>query len=492
MTFKEIYSGYISIIKELFFLKNDRSFENLRITNIKDLIIVFIIGGLIGLFRNYLEVKFAINLTVQWYSFDTDIMFTMFFYPIFFTFSAPMLLDLFFNSKISYTKIFSYIFFTQIVHIFIPFIDVIGKKLNFNNFHSLPFMGNIMNSFFYGKIVMTLGIIIAWILVIFSFFRFFNYHNISYKKTFSIFIVFFNFYYWPIYHIWPMLNNIGNRLFNIEKATSYSNVWGYGFYFALLTICGILFFIKKKYSNKSMIFIFSFFITMSSIRAFIDNFHIYIRYQDYIMSFINTLIYIFVLYLCIPTFYSYIYYFFEKEKINNIVLKNIFYKTILIWTLYPFVTGINYIFNFKTFQKIVFFRYIPTFLEIGNFVSPGFVICTIVIIFYYIVIFQKNLNLSIKKNIFYNFILFFLFYLIYYQWSPQWVYKLSETTKNFRIINNTYILFGYYNLFFIFSLNSSAIIFNRIFNINVKNYYLIRNPLIYFSVFLLLRGYLSV
>ena len=239
--------GYFSIIKNIFFIDNSRDFENIEIKNISHLLFLIFITGFIGIFRNYLQVKLGIFLTKKWYCFDCDINFVMTIYPIFFFLSTPMIFDYLMkksNIKFSYTKFLSMMFYIQIVHLIIPFIDYIGLKLNINPF--IPIFPKIQNSFFYGKSLMPLGVIIIWLLVIVFIYKLLKSYFIKQKIILIIGFFILNFYFWFIYHFWPFLNLIGNSIFKI-KGDSYSNFYGYGFFFYFMSILGFFYYLKNNF-----------------------------------------------------------------------------------------------------------------------------------------------------------------------------------------------------------------------------------------------------
>ena len=238
--FNQLFRGYVSCIKEIFCIKNDREYIELK----SNIFIIFSILGFIGLLRNFLEVLLGINIHPKWYVLDRDISFTMFFFPIYLCFfgaCAVHMASRLLKQNISYKKLFSYIFYLQVIHLFIPFIDYIGLKYKvpWYFYLSRPYI----SSYFTNGLVMTSGIIVVWLITIYMNYKILVYYfKINILNTLMILIICFNLLYWPIYHFWPSFNTLFNLIFHLPNNHLYGFYWGYGCFFMFSFFIGLLYY----------------------------------------------------------------------------------------------------------------------------------------------------------------------------------------------------------------------------------------------------------
>jgi len=240
-------------------------YKNKKEKFIKTIFIIFILV-LIGLARLFLEVIFHINLNGKWYSFDPDIVFVMSVFPIYLCFFLLMVFYLLlklFKIKIDFKTLFLLFFIFQFFSLIIPFFDWIGFEfkipwtlkpaLNIGCCNINPFFEakNIFEQiiiltplllFFTHPVLITMGIIITWLFGGIFFFRYLSKElKISFIKKILIIIIFFHIIYWPIYKYFFIFD----QLFSKISGINYYNHYGYGFYFLILGIIGLIYFWNK-------------------------------------------------------------------------------------------------------------------------------------------------------------------------------------------------------------------------------------------------------
>ncbi len=244
----KLTKGYASLIKEMFFMENRGEFLKLDMSVAR----VFLITGLIGLSRNFMEFILGITPSKNWYTLKMDINFVMFFYPIYFCFFGAFIIHLIskkFNKEIPYKKLFSFLFHVQILHLFIPLIDFVAFAFNLPfSFDIFPF--TIRNEYFFSTLYMSLGIISGWVIAFYITTKVFTKHfRISLASTLLILLISFNFMYWPIYHLFPTFNTLFNFIFGISEVDLYGNFWGYGMFFVLCSLIGVFYYKKMERIN---------------------------------------------------------------------------------------------------------------------------------------------------------------------------------------------------------------------------------------------------
>jgi hypothetical protein len=151
-----------------------RKIKNISETPLLSRVLVL---GLIGVGRNVLEVLIGGEWARAWFSLSSDLFFTMFFYPVFLCFFGSMVLHFFsrrFGLDIKMKKIFSVLFFLQLVNLLIPVLDglagryAIPFRLSF--IEPLPYVKLIFSPLAFTPLILlftwptSLGIDIAWFL----------------------------------------------------------------------------------------------------------------------------------------------------------------------------------------------------------------------------------------------------------------------------------------------------------------------------------------
>lgn len=249
-----LYQGYFSILKYIFTGRNDGKFLKLNF----GLPFMLIVLMAIGFARNLLAVLFEIRLTFNgifpgFYSMRPDIVFTMTIFPVYLCFFGSLILSLFLRvfSKQRYDKeILSLCFHLQVLHLLVPFLDIINLKLDIPYYVQI-FPQSALLFLIAHLIVMTVGIIVVWMLSGVAVIRFLkDLFQIPPLKFFLILFLTFNLLFWPIYLIFPLSNYLFNTLFLTEGVDAlfmrgtYDLFYGYATFFLLLAISGIFYFRK--------------------------------------------------------------------------------------------------------------------------------------------------------------------------------------------------------------------------------------------------------
>jgi len=171
---KNIFKGYLGLFKYLFF---SRTIEIFKVNISTGTMIIFL--GLTGISRNILEVILGGKWARAWFSLSPDVLFTMFFYPIFLCFFSTTLLHFFSNKlglKVKIKEILSVLLLLQIMHLFIPLFDGIADLYNIP--YRIYFSGPLYQKLIFSPLAFTplillftwptsLGIDITWFFVSF-------------------------------------------------------------------------------------------------------------------------------------------------------------------------------------------------------------------------------------------------------------------------------------------------------------------------------------
>lgn len=238
----EFLKGYPDLVREIFFLKNNKNFFKLKLSIFS---IILILGG-IGFLRNALHVFLGITQTPEWHSFNPDIVFTMFVFPIYLCFFSAFILHFlseWIGEKIPYNKLFSFAFYLQFLHLIVPFLDYIGFQLQLPWFFPLALPA--IQGYFFPVLVFTLGITVIWLVTGYLTSKvFIKYFKIKKIETALILTTCFIFLYLPIYHLWPAFNTVFNFFF-IPGPVSPKFFYGYGAFFVICSFIGIWYYKKK-------------------------------------------------------------------------------------------------------------------------------------------------------------------------------------------------------------------------------------------------------
>jgi hypothetical protein len=232
---RNLFSGYIDVFRYLFNSKAKAFLNHEMISSPYSgwsFPLMILILGIIGVLRNVLEIWIGGAWAREWFSWSPDIMLTMFFYPIFLCFFASVLLHFLlglFKIRIRFTELFLVMFFLQISHLAIPFLDGLGEWLH------LPYHFIITDST-YAKLIFTplgltpliilftwptsLGIDVIWffvsIFLIKLFVKHFNFKSglkshlkIAVPLALTFYIVYLSIY--PLYYFFINENIIGSN-----------------------------------------------------------------------------------------------------------------------------------------------------------------------------------------------------------------------------------------------------------------------------------------
>jgi hypothetical protein len=182
-------------------------------------------------------------------------------------------------------------------------------------------------------------------------------------------------------------------------------------------------------------------ISFATVRSILDDFWVpaYRTAQYWTLSFFNTLIYIYTLYLIIPALAI---FFLEKiysQKADN---SEILQKSVLIWVVYPFVTIISLITNSPPTQTIPLFKHIPTFMVDRNFLPLGMIAVIPVLIVFYTWILSRHSKINMAQALISVLMSLVVIYLTYYQYTLAAFFHFAGLCGSF-------CSYGFYNICFL-------------------------------------------
>jgi len=143
-------------------------------------------------------------------------------------------------------------------------------------------------------------------------------------------------------------------------------------------------------------------------------------------------IYIWFLLLCIyvitfPIITDYLIRKISGLKYKKSTLLGFFAFSSKLWWLVIPVSIINGLFNADTTITISIFKYIPTFMEINNYLPIGMVMVIPLFIVFTTWFIRKTYSQSLWKSFLYGLLGLSIIYVIFYQWLWQFFYYLLNT-----------------------------------------------------------------
>jgi hypothetical protein len=238
--------GFLAITREAFGQKNGAEF----LATPQRLWLLILCCTAIGLVRNTIAVWLGETTVLgKWYSFDLDVMLAMALWPnylLFFgSFSIHLILKILGEKKVSYRKVFSYFFYLQLLHLVIPFPDLINFKYGIPiTFHFTE--GQIVNDYYTNGLSMSIGIVLVWLVTGYMTLKLFRkYQRVKVLSLLVAAIVTFGMIVVKGYLVWPTYNTIFNQLFGIEKPFP-PVFWGYSAYFFSMIIVGVAYYLYNE------------------------------------------------------------------------------------------------------------------------------------------------------------------------------------------------------------------------------------------------------
>jgi hypothetical protein len=220
-----LFSGFADIFRYLFNSKAT-AFINPGMISTHNLLLMVFVLGIIGVLRNIIEILVGGSWALQWFSWNTDVMFTMFFYPIFLCLFTAALMHFFlkiFKIRVRFSQLLSILFFLQVIHLAVPFIDSIGELLHLPYHFIIPASA-------YAKLIFTplawtpliilftwptsFGIDVAWVFASAFFLKLFLKHfRLGAKAIIPLIISFYIVYLsiYPVYYFFINENIIGSN-----------------------------------------------------------------------------------------------------------------------------------------------------------------------------------------------------------------------------------------------------------------------------------------
>jgi hypothetical protein len=255
---KKILNGYVSLFREMLNLQNDASF----LSPTAGLVTLIAICGGIGLVRNMASTY--LQILPGFYNFQPDILWTMFNFPIHLWLFGGMLLHwqlrLLGYRDLNVVSIFALAFHLQILHLIVPFLDWVGYYRLGMPWEYILGPHPIANEWYTNIMYYTPGIIVGWWITAYATARTLRLRlEISWfaiiLASFSTFIIMAI----PKDIIFPTTNTLFNRAFGpwLWSPLKYLTVfpkwfpfWGYGTYYALSWIFGLVYYLRYRSRNS--------------------------------------------------------------------------------------------------------------------------------------------------------------------------------------------------------------------------------------------------
>jgi hypothetical protein len=188
---------------------------------------------------------------------------------------------------------------------------------------------------------------------------------------------------------------------------------------------------------------------MAILRNLVDAFWITEYYRSWIWlsgSFINTWVYIYMLFLAVPGLTLFFLKAFWKIKVPGQALHQIYYYSTLIWITYPLVGLITLMDNGSYDRTVAWFKYLPFFAVEHNFFPTGMIAVIPVLFFGYFGLLVKIARVPVLKTGITVFLSLLIIYLLYYQYLFRIVYYLLTSVDfmiGFGFYTFSFIIFGW-------------------------------------------------
>jgi hypothetical protein len=171
-------------------------------------------------------------------------------------------------------------------------------------------------------------------------------------------------------------------------------------------------------------------LAFAATRSLLDDFWLpaYVTWTMRILSFFNTLVYVYTLYLQIPFVAVFI---LQKVFSRKTDLHAILRESVLVWAVYPAVTIISLVAHSPATRTIEWFRYIPTFLVENNFLPLGMIVVIPVIFIAYAVIIHRHSEAGWAEILGAVLVSLVIVYLLYYQYTLALYYFADRSYGRF-------------------------------------------------------------
>jgi hypothetical protein len=238
--------GYLALLRELLGLKSSAA----HLVTPPSVPLLVAICAVLGLARNAIAVELGeTTMLGKWYSFDPDILYAMALWPSYLLFFGSMSLHLVLRvareRDVPFSKLLSFFFYLQILHLLVPLPDLINFRYRIPiTFHLTE--GQIITDYYTNGLSMSLGIIVVWALTAYMTIKLLVKHVVVRPVPMAVaMLVTFGLIVTKGYLIWPTYNTAFNALFGLGRP--YPPVfWGYGTYFLLMTAIGIAYALHQR------------------------------------------------------------------------------------------------------------------------------------------------------------------------------------------------------------------------------------------------------
>lgn len=218
-------------------------------------------------------------------------------------------------------------------------------------------------------------------------------------------------------------------------------------------------FIKKAYPYTH-IKVILLLLLFAVLRSIADDIWYYNSLEMYLLTLLNTIVYIYTLYLSANGLTLFLLSKFWKIKYTTSDLRKIYSATALLWLTYPMVGVISGIAESPYSITIPIFRYLPFFMVENNFFPLGMIVMVPLLIIGYTYAFHQK-----PKRFWTTLIAVVLSFSIIYILFYQYVLRLSYIIYD---VSNIYVFGGFYTTSFIVFICIFISPFEKAFNIDQK------------------------
>lgn len=228
------------------------------------LAIILVYLGLLGIIRLAMEIAVVDSLN-SWalrdlfYVFRADTVFTMFFFVIFLCFFSAAVINCLskrLGGRQQFSELLKLLITLQFVHLIIPLGDYLGAMIGMPSGYEILTNEYLVKYYLSPALFMTPGVILGWLIALFAVTSFLiKKYKLSPPKALLVDFIIFMLVFWPTYMFPVLFNAIFDALAGIKCATLagvcvHAHVfWGYGIFFAVLAILGMVYSYRKLLQN---------------------------------------------------------------------------------------------------------------------------------------------------------------------------------------------------------------------------------------------------
>jgi hypothetical protein len=428
---KRIFSGYVSLFREALGIPNDGSF----LVPPANPIVLILICGIIGLIRDVLSIALR---APAFYSFQGDILLTSFAFPVQLCLLPGALLDWQLR-KLGYRdlaadSIFGLSFYLQALHLIIPFVDAAGFALGIPPEYEL-FANSIRSEWYTNVLHMSPGILFGWWVTAYVTAKVLRKRLgirwpamlLAGATTYAAILI-------PTYFVFPALNTVFSRTFGpyLWNPLDYLFVhpkwypfWGYGWYFTLSAVPGLIYYVRNSGMQETRDFFrmstagraHVWLVCIAAARYYLDTvWSPGLRVFPWLFALLHYIVYLYMLYLFVPALAGFVLHrAFGRPLDTGSVLR----ESVLVWIVYPMVPIISMATRSAPLGTIEWFRYIPSFMVENNFLPVGMIAVIPVLLLFYTRLISRTSGGGWLRSFVAMLAALIVIYVLFYQYADR-------------------------------------------------------------------------